>query len=173
MVTPAHRNWRGFGGFDHCGYGDHELLAHGDTVAVAAIAVSAVRQLGAVVGEGGTFRPGTILLFTRDAGSAQLAAVDHVADANRVANCEFRYAIADPGDGADDFVTRNARPDRVLPIISALVDVGMADPAECDVDLDLASLKRLAAEADWLKLLLRAKCAIADHRHRSSFCCSD
>ena len=112
------------------------------------------------------------MFFARDAGSTHLAAVDHTADANRIANCIFRYVIADLGDGADNFVTGNARPDRVFPIVGALVEIGMADPAEGDVDLDLASPKRLAIEADWLKLLMGAQGAIADDGHRGSFCCS-
>ena len=160
------------GGVDHIRYCDHKFFAHDDAVAVAAVAVGAVGQLWTVVREGGALWPGTILLFARHAGSADLAAIDHATDTDRIANRELRDVIADLADGPDDLVTRYAWPDRVLPVTGALVDIGMADPAERNLDFDFAGTKPLAFEADRLKLLVGAERAIADDCHQDSFCCS-
>jgi hypothetical protein len=65
------------------------------------------------------------------------AAIDHAADAGQVADLEIPYLVADGDDPADDLVARDRRIQRVLPLVARGVQVGVADAAEQDVDLDV------------------------------------
>ncbi len=86
-----------------------------------------------VVGEdsGLTF---AVLLCTGFAGGTGAAGVDHAAYGSVVAYFEFLYRRADFADDADDLVARNHGVHGVAPLIAGLVDVGVADAAELDVD---------------------------------------
>ena len=64
--------------------------------------------------------------------------VDHAADRGEVARLELGDGGADLGDAADDLVAGNAGIDgghHAAPLVAGLVEVGVADAAEEDLDL--------------------------------------
>ena len=63
--------------------------------------------------------------------------VHHAADADGVADLELRDLGADGGDAADDLVARARRVDGAAPLVADGVEVGVADAAVEDVDLDI------------------------------------
>jgi hypothetical protein len=65
------------------------------------------------------------------------AAVDDTANPNGFTNLEFRHAVTDRSNMANDFMTRNAWEARALPFGPNLVNVGMAYTAICDVNLNI------------------------------------
>jgi hypothetical protein len=65
------------------------------------------------------------------------AGVDQAADADPVADRVPGDRGADLGDGPGDLVPRRERVVRVTPLAADGVDVGVADPAEGDVDEDV------------------------------------
>jgi hypothetical protein len=71
------------------------------------------------------------------AGVALAAGVDHAADTGEVAHLEARHLRADLLDAADDLVARDHREARVAPLVAGLVNVGVADATEQDVDEDV------------------------------------
>jgi len=54
--------------------------------------------------------------------------------------------LADGGHAADDFVARNARKEGAGPFGAHLVEVGVADAAEGDVDLHVVLARRAAGD---------------------------
>ena len=66
--------------------------------------------------------------------------IDQAADADEVARLELGDRATDLGDPADDLVARHAGVDRghhVVPLVTSVVQVGMADAAEEDLDLHI------------------------------------
>ena len=66
--------------------------------------------------------------------------VDEAANGGEVADLELRHGGADAGDAADDLVAGDAGVDgghHFLPLVARLVEVGVADAAEEDFDLDV------------------------------------
>ncbi len=64
--------------------------------------------------------------------------IHHAADGGEVADFEFRYRGADFGDAADDLMAGDARIDGrhdAAPLVAGLVEVGVADAAEENLDL--------------------------------------
>ena len=80
-------------------------------------------------------RPGLAL-------GAGAVGVDQAADGGEVAGLEFGDGGADLGDAADDFVAGDAGVDGghdAAPLVAGLVEVGVADAAEEDLDLDVVA----------------------------------
>src|SRR5207249_2910703 len=83
-----------------------------------------------------------------------LAAVDETADADGVAGLESGHVAADRRHMTDDLVARHAGVDRPLPLRADLVEVGMADAAISDVDLDVARAGLAPLDGDRLQRLV-------------------
>lgn len=142
VVTPAHN--RGHGGQLRLGVRNlqDEVVLDYDLLRIAAQGVAGRIMRRAIVGE--DLAVLAILLQARVAGRAMMATVDQAADADRVADLELGHRTADGRNVADDFVPGHAGVQRVGPLVAGLVQVGMADAAVGDVDLDVVR-PRLAA----------------------------
>jgi hypothetical protein len=95
-----------------------------------AVAVDGAVRLG-VAGQ-------AVLLLALLAVHALAARVDHAADADAVADRMLRDRSADFAHDAGDLVARDGRVRDFAPLAAAVVDVGMADAAELDLDQDVA-----------------------------------
>src|SRR5262249_43061090 len=117
--------------------GDAEdvALVHYDSRRVAAEGRRLSVHLGGVVGERGALL--AELLEPLCAGSARTAGVDEDAHARDIADAKLGDLAADLRDAADDLVSRNHGIERARPLVARLVDVGVADAAELDVDDDV------------------------------------
>ena len=114
---------------------EDEVLGDDDAVGVAAVGDAAGVLVGEVVGEGHVRAE---LLEAGLALGAGAVGVDQAADRGQVAGLEFGYGGADLGDAADDLMAGNAGVDGghdAAPLIAGLVEVGVADAAEEDLDL--------------------------------------
>jgi hypothetical protein len=90
----------------------------------------------AVVGKGQTLF--AVLLFPGLAVLAVAARVDHTTNGGDIAFLEFLYRAANFGDAANDFVSGDTRVNGghdTLPLVTNLVQVGVADAAKKDLDL--------------------------------------
>ena len=65
------------------------------------------------------------------------AAIDQAANANQIANLEFRDLVPRRGDASDNFMSGHERIVRRAPFVAGHVNVGVADPAIQDVDLHI------------------------------------
>ncbi len=128
-------------------YLQHEIPVDDDVIGIAAEGVAAHRRVLPVIGADET-RTGAILLLAVPAGRAGAAAVDHAADADRLADRKARHLAPDGRDAADDLVTGDARIDGSAPLGARGVQVRMADPAEQDVDRDVARTGVAAFEGE-------------------------
>lgn len=70
------------------------------------------------------------------------AAVDDATDADQITDLEIRDVRADSRNTTDNFVPRYARELRTGPFRPYLVQVGMADATERDVDLHIMGGRR-------------------------------
>jgi hypothetical protein len=93
---------------------------------------------GPVVGGQSAVRAFTVVMQAQLAGFAVAATVDHAAHADDVAHGMRRYASADLRHTTNHFVARHARVHGVRPIVLCLVDIGMADAAEKNLNLHVA-----------------------------------
>ena len=89
---------------------------------------------------------GAVVLVAVFAGAAGEAAAAHGADADGVADFDVLDAVADAGRGADDLVANDEGKLGVAPALGEGVDVGAADAAVCDGDLDVVGFERLGLE---------------------------
>ena len=147
----------GGGGIKGGGDLEGEVFAddHGGRVAaegiVAAVLVFLGGRLfggdhGAVVGGEPGVGAFAVVLLAGFAGFAVVAGVDHAADADEVADLVQGDGGAGLRDAADDFVSGHAGVDGVGPLVFDLVDVGVTDAAEEDVDEDLVGFGVFAFE---------------------------
>ena len=109
------------------GDAQHKLLAHDETLGVAAVGRFARDPIAIIVGLGVAFA--AELLQALAALIAVLAGIDHAPDRDRVADLVAGDVDADLGHAADDLVAGNYRVDAPTPIIAGLVEVGVADAA--------------------------------------------
>jgi hypothetical protein len=70
-----------------------------------------------------------------------LTAIDHAADADPLTDLELRDMTADAGHATDDLVTRHARIEGPRPFASRGMQVGVANAAELDCDLDVVGAR--------------------------------
>lgn len=94
-----------------------------------------------------------------------LAAVDDAADAHQVARLETLHVRADGGDPAHDLVARHTGVLGAIPFGTHLVQVGVADAAEGDVDLDIMHAGRAAGDLQRFERLVARVGAIGFHKH--------
>src|SRR5690606_41927994 len=85
-----------------------------------------------------------VVLAVEVAAGAADTAIDEAADADAVADLEFRDLRADRRDDAGDLMTGDDRIDGILPFVADGVDVRVADAGELDFDDDVVVV-RLAA----------------------------
>ena len=123
---------------------EREVLVDDDGLGIAAIGHLAGELVGAVIG---ARRPGdAILLQALDAVLARAAGVDEAADAGEIAFLELRDLATDAADAADDLMSGNVRIDGVVPFVAGGMQVGMADAAIEDLDLDILRARIAALE---------------------------
>jgi hypothetical protein len=68
---------------------------------------------------------------------AGAAGIDEAADSDSVTGFEFGDGTSDLFDHTDDLMTRNHRVEGATPFISGHVNVGVADAAMGDLELDI------------------------------------
>jgi len=140
-----------------------ELVLHHDILRIAAERV-ARRIIGfAIIGADEAAL--AILLQPFVAGGAALAAVDHAADADRVADLEGADMIANRGHMADDFVAGNAGIEGAVPFGTDLVQVRMADAAIGDIDCDIMRTDGAAFDVEGFERLVGGVGAIGFGGH--------
>jgi len=151
----------------------HEMLIDDDAFGISAIRhapemlvrkVVGVRGIGAELFEpGAAFRAGAV-------------GVDHAAHGGKIADLELLHRRADFGDAADDLVSGDAWVDRgkkLSPLIADLVQIGMADPAVENVNLDVLFSWISSGNCSSGKRGSRAGSRVRFHgRHGSYFRCS-
>jgi hypothetical protein len=71
------------------------------------------------------------------AGRTNAAGIDHAADSGEVARLEKGHLGARLSHPADNFMSRKARVDRVVPFVACLMKVGMANAAIENFDLNV------------------------------------
>ena len=113
----------------------HESLVDDDRVGIASKSRAADHFVDAVVGW--VEAPFAILLQALTAGTASAAGIDHAADSGEVARLEKGRFGAGLGHPADNFMSRKARVDRIMPFVAGLMQVGMANAAIENFDLDV------------------------------------
>ena len=116
---------------------EHEVLVDDDAVGVSAVGDAPGVLVGEVVGED---HVGAELLESGLALGAGAVGVHQAADRGQVAGLEFGHGGADLCDAADDLMAGNAGVDgghHAAPLIAGLVEIGVADAAEEDLDLDV------------------------------------
>ena len=67
--------------------------------------------------------------------------IHHATNRAEIAFAEFADLIADPDHAPDNFVTRNAGVSRPSPFVSCNVQVGMANPAEKDLEVHIGGCR--------------------------------
>src|SRR5690606_29347588 len=102
-----------------------------------------------------------VLLQSFAAGSAGAATVDETADPGDIAHLEARHRAADGAYAADDLVAGHAGVERVVPLVAGGVQVGMANPAQENVDLYVVIARLAALEAIRGERILRIEGGIA------------
>ena len=68
-----------------------------------------------------------------------LAAIDHAADANQLANFKSAHLVADSSDAPNDFMTWNAGIHGTAPFTSSSVQVGVADAAKKNIERNIGA----------------------------------
>ena len=63
--------------------------------------------------------------------------VNHASYRGQIAGPEFLNGVANTGHSADDFMTRHARINRIVPLVAGLVNVGVTNATEQNIDLDV------------------------------------
>src|SRR6266496_6246794 len=114
-----------------------EALVDDHAVGVTTVSDAPEMLVPRVVGEGSA---GAELLEARLALGAGAVGIDQAADAGEIARPELRDRGADLRDTSDDLVAGDAWVDgghHAAPLVPRRVEIGVADPAEQDLDLDV------------------------------------
>ncbi len=128
---------RGSGEIEVGGNAQDKALIDDDAVGVAAVGDASEVLVRGVVGESHVRAE---LLKTGPAIGAGAVGINQAADGGKVAGLELGDCGADLGDTADDLVAGNAWVDGghdAAPLVTDLVEVGVADAAEEDFDLNV------------------------------------
>src|SRR5512132_1988065 len=115
-----------------------EAFIDNDLIGVATVGHAAEVLVRGVVGER---HVGAELLKSSFALGAGTVRVDHAADRSEIAGFVLGNCRADLGDTADDLVPGDNRVDSghdAAPLVAHLVEIGVADAAEEDLDLHVA-----------------------------------
>lgn len=153
-------------GLEAVGDGEGEVLKRADVGGVAAVGECAVGVEGVVCvcyqplsvsvstgSMGSESLPTLLLLAVRLVVLLALRAVqagrDLRTNADAVANLDGRHLGADLDGRSDDFMAGNDGVVLVAPAARHGVEVGAADAAACDLDIDVVVAKRLGLELCW------------------------
>jgi hypothetical protein len=128
---------------ERCGSGEieirrdaqNEMLIDDDAIGIAPIGDAAEVLVGGIVGESHVRAE---LLESLPAIRAGVVGVDQAANRDEVPRFILGDGGADPSDAADNLMARDARVDgrhRIAPLVTDLVQVGVADAAEQNLDL--------------------------------------
>jgi len=128
-------------------FGDlqHEAFVDYDAIGVAAVGNPAQFLVLAVISEDGEML--AELLVARQAACAGAARIHHTTNRRHIAFLEFFDFASGLHDSADDLVARYARINSIVPFVTNLVQIRMANPAIKNFDLhvvrtDIAALNR-------------------------------
>src|SRR5690606_38721088 len=124
----------------------HIFLVHHYGVRRAAEGVLAAAERRAVVGADETVL--AVLLQALATGGAIAATVDQATDDGEVIDLETADRRADGHDATDDLVAGNGWIEGVVPLVAGGVQVGVADAAVEDFDLDVTLAQRAALKAE-------------------------
>ena len=127
-------------------YAQHVILVDDDVIGVATIGRRAV-FFAAVVGR--VHADEAVVVVARDALRALAAAIDKAANANLVAHLVLRHAAAHRRHDTGDFVAGHHGKDAGKPLVAHLVNVGVADAAELDIDDNVAVAWIAAFKGKW------------------------
>ena len=122
------------------------IFVHHDLSGIAAVGRRFAILLVAVVGGAHPFF--TILFLAGVALWTFATGINEAADTGEVADFEFCDLIARLDHAADNFVSRHHGINRVAPFVAGLMDVGVADAAIEDLDLDVVGTHIPALEAE-------------------------
>ena len=128
---------RGSGKVEVLGNAEDEVLLDDDAVRVAAVGDAARVLVREVIGEG---QVRAELFKACLAFRACAVGIHEAANGGQVAGLELLDAGADLGDAADDLMAGDAGIDgghHAAPLVAGLVEIGVADAAEEDLDLDV------------------------------------
>ena len=137
-MIPAQSSGAAAGEIEVGGDAQNEVLVDDDAVGVAAIGDASEVLVRRVVGEDHVRAE---LLKASLALGAGAVRIDHAADRGEVAGLVLGDRRADLGDTADDLVAGDDRVDsghEPAPLVADLMQIGVADAAEKDLDLDVA-----------------------------------
>jgi hypothetical protein len=143
---PAQRSGAAPGWIQPSGDPKHEVLVHHDLVGIAAVGRAAQNGVGAIVGEGEVVL--AVLLEPLAAIGAVAAGIDHAAHAGQVAGLEAGDFLPDLLHPSDDFVPGHHGESRAAPFVPRLVEIGVADAAEENLDVDVVRSGRSALEVE-------------------------
>jgi hypothetical protein len=96
------------------------------------------------------------------------ARIDETADGDTLSKLHFLDVGANPHHATDYFVARNAREGRHPPFVSDGMDVGMANTAPIDRDLNILPSRRTAFELKWGKWCFSRQGCISSGLHGTS-----
>ncbi len=142
----------------------HIALVHDDVLRIAAEGPARCVRGREVVGADHAV---TVVFQTGLAVLAVLAAVDDATDTDQIADLVVFDVIANRRDAADDFMAGHARELRTSPFGAHLMQVGMADAAEGDIDLHVVRGWRTAFDLHGLKGFVASVGAIGLYEHVS------
>src|SRR5271154_2757813 len=114
---------------------EDEAFIHDNAVRVTSIGDTSEVFVGEIVGEG---KVRAELFEARLAFRACAVGIDHAPDRGEVAGFESRDGRTDRGDAPYNLVARDARINRrhhAAPLIANLMEIGVADAAEQNLDL--------------------------------------
>lgn len=129
---------------------ESEILVDNDSVGVATISDAAEVFVFAVVGKGGCRI--AVLLVASAAVRAGAVGIDYATDGGDVSFFELVDGAADADDAADDLVAGDAGVDGrrdAFPFVVDLMEVGVADPAVEDFDLNVVRKRGATLDRGW------------------------
>lgn len=111
-----------------------EVFIDHDIFGISAKGGAADKRFGSAVGE--NHARGELLVAGFAMRAIQIGS-DHAADSGEITDFELRDFVADFFDSADNFMSWHRRIFGVVPFVSGEVDIGMADAAVKDLDLNI------------------------------------
>src|SRR4029077_8416061 len=137
-------------------WGDLErvLLIHDVVGEVSAVRRGLPVLLEPVIRPGGMFR--TVLLQAFLTALTDTTGIHHGADAGQLADVESRYRGSDACHAPDDFMAGDHGEHRTAPLVSRLMDVGVADSAVQNFDEHVVRTQVASLEVEWFERRRRA-----------------
>lgn len=104
---------------------------------------------------------GAILLVPLEALCALTAGINEAANAYLVSGLIFCHFASDGRDDAGDFVSRNHGENGAAPLIARLMNIGMADSTELDIDGNIVLARLASFECIRCKRSFCGQCGVA------------